>query len=277
MSSFYTFIMTILLYVSSTTGEKTGKETCEDVDIEMIVTQTSQCMESTLRLGPVPVLIKQTCRGSPAFQNAKIPNNIDFEVEDNFLDTQQTLASIILWGTEPEPANVSLRYIINFLNSRYLFLLYINDTLISLYDGIVIWYCDLDMMSTQNLVTGLRDDIKGRGTGALKSKEHDLQNKWKTICESLATSTTRVVDTNFTKCIPSPSTTILTYTNSTDVWTIDANVFTDRSCTCELVHAVGIFSIAAITVIAVIIVIAIRKRLGGIEDKYHRLQSQYWL
>lgn len=138
MFIFRVCIVAILICVSMMREDR--QEACNNISIEITTVQTSRCMESTFRLGIATVLINKNCNGFYAFQNGKVPHSISFEIENNFFDAQQTLASNILFGIEPEPMNVTLRYIIDFSHERYVFLLYINDTLASIYDEVTVLY-----------------------------------------------------------------------------------------------------------------------------------------
>lgn len=294
MSRFYKFVTIILIHVSAAREENNWEEPCIDIDIEAVTLQNDRCVENTFRIGSVPVLINQICKGFSTFQNGKIPYGIKFETENNFFDVQQTLATNILWGIEPEPINVSLRYIFNFFRERYLFLLYINNTLISLYNESTVLYCNVNTTLTERI----GDYVKGRGVGILKVKASELQNKWKDICTSLEIPMTHGIDTTFTECASPTYPAILTseeslikltqvdtstplvrtrlsnYTYSPDTL---SNSVCNNVCACESMSTIVVVGIISATVILVTVLLIVKKRLGSSENRYHKKLSKYWL
>lgn len=277
-------VCTVAILICASMMKEGHQETCNNIGIEITTVQTSRCMESTFRLGVATVLINKNCNGFYAFQNGKVPRNVSFEIENNFFDAQQTLASNILFGIEPEPMNVTLRYIIDISHKRYVFLLYINDTLTSIYDEMTVLYCDLRILSPK--VIG--EYVKGRGIEILKSKMNELQDKWKIICKFLEVRTNRVTDINSTKCFSYVTATTpiyadtSTYTDSSThidlvtVWPVGENIF-GNVCTCELISVIGIVTVISVTTIVVIILIVTKNRLRFIANRYHKELSKYWL
>lgn len=277
MSVFRAWTVIILICMLSITEEKSYREgPCDNIDIEMITVQTDRCAENTLRLGSVPVLVTQMCKDFSTFRNEKVPHNTNFDAENNFFDAQQTLGTNIMWSVDPEPANISLRYIFNFFHNNFTFFLYINGALVSMYVDSTVSYCDSKTIQKGTLVNNLGDYVRGRGIGTLRMKTNELQTKWKGICESLERPVDLLIDTNITECVSEIGTVSPGYTESSSVWADDEFIF-DDTCTCGLLPVVGITAIIAVTVIAVTVLIVIRKRLGSIENRYHRELSRYWL
>lgn len=267
----------IFIYMSSTANETEYREPCVDVDIEITTLQTHQCTETILRLGSVSVLINQICGPSSSFQNAKIAQDVSFDTENDFFDTQQALASSLLWNSEPEPFNVSLRYLLNFHHDMYLFFLSIDGILVSIYNGSAVSYCDLNVLPEKNLGIGLEEYARGRGLDKLKSKSSELQTKWENICKVLDIHINRTVDMDITKCVSHTESTTPAPTNASSAWPNNDNISLDGERTCGLLPIVAIVAIVSVTVIAVAILLVIRKRLGSIENRYHKELSKYWL
>lgn len=274
---------TLIVLVLSVTGNRQRRKAlCTDIDIEMITSQSQGCTEDILRVGSVPVLIKQICKESPNFQNSKVPSEITFEAETDFFDTQQALATNVLWGVEPQPFNVSLRYLFNFSHERYWFFLYINGTLISMYNGSTVLYCDLNATARGDL-TDVKEYVKGRGIDKLKSRSSELRTKWQTICLSLGVQANFTTETDILKCVSRPEPTVPPFTDPSSTWPgstespENENGYLNNEHLCGLLPVVGIVAIVSVTLIAVAVLFVIRTRLGSIENRYHRELSKYWL
>lgn len=281
MSIFRLCIALNLLHISLTATK--NHDSCDNISVEATSMQTTRCLENTIRFGFATVLSNRICKGYFTFRNGKIPNEIDFEAEYSFFDTQQTLATNILFEVEPEARNVSLRYILNFAHNRYAFFLYIDGTLSSIYENSTVQRCISNASQTRNL----GDYVKGRGIETLKRKVNELRDKWKRICQLLGVRDNPTSIINITNCIPYVGTNASTYvTMSTYVnisthltsWTyMDENASVESMCTCGLLPVVGIIAIVSITIVTVTVLVIIRKRLGSIENRYHKELSRYWL